>query len=76
MGIHISIYFSSISFSVMEQKILYQNNEACSLNSFHLFQKWLLPPNSFQGKVAFITGEALALEKGMTLICPAWVHSV
>ncbi|KAJ8784777.1 hypothetical protein J1605_007804 [Eschrichtius robustus] len=47
-------------------KILYQNNEDFQSNFFPPFQKVMLPPNSFQGKVAFITGGGTGLGKGMT----------
>uniref|UniRef100_A0A8C2RGN5 2,4-dienoyl-CoA reductase [(3E)-enoyl-CoA-producing], mitochondrial n=1 Tax=Capra hircus TaxID=9925 RepID=A0A8C2RGN5_CAPHI len=47
-------------------KILYQNNEALQAKFFPPFPKVMLPPNSFQGKVAFITGGGTGLGKGMT----------
>lgn len=47
-------------------KILYQNNEGFQSKFFPPFQKVMLPPNSFQGKVAFITGGGTGLGKGMT----------
>ncbi|KAB0390322.1 hypothetical protein E2I00_014808, partial [Balaenoptera physalus] len=47
-------------------KILYQNNEDFQSKFFPPFQKVMLPPNSFQGKVAFITGGGTGLGKGMT----------
>uniref|UniRef100_A0AC11B0U7 2,4-dienoyl-CoA reductase 1 n=1 Tax=Ovis aries TaxID=9940 RepID=A0AC11B0U7_SHEEP len=47
-------------------KILYQNNEALQSKFFPPFPKVMLPPNSFQGKVAFITGGGTGLGKGMT----------
>ncbi|XP_059972345.1 2,4-dienoyl-CoA reductase [(3E)-enoyl-CoA-producing], mitochondrial isoform X2 [Mesoplodon densirostris] len=47
-------------------KILYQNNEDFQSKFFPPLQKVMLPPNSFQGKVAFITGGGTGLGKGMT----------
>uniref|UniRef100_A0A8D2AIG5 2,4-dienoyl-CoA reductase [(3E)-enoyl-CoA-producing], mitochondrial n=1 Tax=Sciurus vulgaris TaxID=55149 RepID=A0A8D2AIG5_SCIVU len=47
-------------------KILYQNMEASRSKFFPPLQKVMLPPNSFQGKVAFITGGGTGLGKAMT----------
>uniref|UniRef100_A0A5F9D9M9 2,4-dienoyl-CoA reductase [(3E)-enoyl-CoA-producing], mitochondrial n=2 Tax=Oryctolagus cuniculus TaxID=9986 RepID=A0A5F9D9M9_RABIT len=47
-------------------KILYQNIEASQAKFFPPVQKVMLPPNSFQGKVAFITGGGTGLGKAMT----------
>ena len=47
-------------------KTLYQNNEAVQSKFFPPFPKVMLPPNSFQGKVALITGGGTGLGKGMT----------
>ncbi|XP_049710465.1 2,4-dienoyl-CoA reductase [(3E)-enoyl-CoA-producing], mitochondrial [Elephas maximus indicus] len=49
-------------------KILYQNTEASRSEFFPPLQKAMLPPNSFQGKVAFITGGGTGLGKGMTTV--------
>jgi len=49
-------------------KILYQNNEALQSKFFLPLQKAMLPPNSFQGKVAFLTGGGTGLGKGMTAL--------
>ncbi|XP_004767037.1 2,4-dienoyl-CoA reductase [(3E)-enoyl-CoA-producing], mitochondrial isoform X1 [Mustela putorius furo] len=49
-------------------KILYQNNEAFQSKFFKPIQKAMLPPNSFQGKVAFLTGGGTGLGKGMTTL--------
>uniref|UniRef100_A0A2K6FNV2 2,4-dienoyl-CoA reductase 1 n=1 Tax=Propithecus coquereli TaxID=379532 RepID=A0A2K6FNV2_PROCO len=49
-------------------KILYQNTEAVQSKFFPPLQKAMLPPNSFQGKVAFITGGGTGLGKGMTTL--------
>ncbi|XP_004474795.2 2,4-dienoyl-CoA reductase [(3E)-enoyl-CoA-producing], mitochondrial [Dasypus novemcinctus] len=49
-------------------KILYQNSEAIVSKFFSPLQKVMLPPNSFQGKVAFITGGGTGLGKGMTTV--------
>ncbi|XP_077023282.1 2,4-dienoyl-CoA reductase [(3E)-enoyl-CoA-producing], mitochondrial [Tamandua tetradactyla] len=49
-------------------KILYQNTEALPSKFFPPIQKVMLPPNSFQGKVAFITGGGTGLGKGMTTV--------
>nr|XP_055142696.1 2,4-dienoyl-CoA reductase [(3E)-enoyl-CoA-producing], mitochondrial isoform X4 [Symphalangus syndactylus] len=49
-------------------KILYQNTEALQSKFFSPLQKAMLPPNSFQGKVAFITGGGTGLGKGMTTL--------
>nr|XP_045254411.1 2,4-dienoyl-CoA reductase [(3E)-enoyl-CoA-producing], mitochondrial isoform X1 [Macaca fascicularis] len=49
-------------------KILYQNTEALQSKFFPPLQKAMLPPNSFQGKVAFITGGGTGLGKGMTAL--------
>ncbi|XP_015341434.1 2,4-dienoyl-CoA reductase [(3E)-enoyl-CoA-producing], mitochondrial [Marmota marmota marmota] len=47
-------------------KILYQSMEASQSKFFPPLQKVMLPPNSFQGKVAFITGGGTGLGKAMT----------
>lgn len=47
-------------------KILYQSTEAFPSKSFPPFQKVMLPPNTFQGKVAFITGGGTGIGKRMT----------
>ncbi|XP_027417396.1 2,4-dienoyl-CoA reductase, mitochondrial [Bos indicus x Bos taurus] len=47
-------------------KTLYQNSEALQSKFFPPFPKVMLPANSFQGKVAFITGGGTGLGKGMT----------
>uniref|UniRef100_F7E5Y9 2,4-dienoyl-CoA reductase [(3E)-enoyl-CoA-producing], mitochondrial n=1 Tax=Ornithorhynchus anatinus TaxID=9258 RepID=F7E5Y9_ORNAN len=44
----------------------YQSSEASQAKFFSPLQKIMLPPNSFQGKVAFITGGGTGLGKGMT----------
>ncbi|XP_037658619.1 2,4-dienoyl-CoA reductase, mitochondrial [Choloepus didactylus] len=49
-------------------KVLYQNTEALPSKFFPPLQKAMLPPNSFQGKVAFITGGGTGLGKGMTTV--------
>ncbi|XP_004370843.2 2,4-dienoyl-CoA reductase [(3E)-enoyl-CoA-producing], mitochondrial isoform X1 [Trichechus manatus latirostris] len=49
-------------------KILYQNIEASSSKFFPPIRKAMLPPDSFQGKVAFITGGGTGLGKGMTTV--------
>ncbi|XP_004597277.3 2,4-dienoyl-CoA reductase [(3E)-enoyl-CoA-producing], mitochondrial [Ochotona princeps] len=47
-------------------KILCQSTEAAQAKFFPPVQKVMLPPNSFQGKVAFITGGGTGLGKAMT----------
>nr|XP_008508777.1 PREDICTED: 2,4-dienoyl-CoA reductase, mitochondrial-like [Equus przewalskii] len=47
---------------------IYQNIEAFQSKFFPPLQKAMLPPNSFQGKVAFITGGGTGLGKGMTTL--------
>uniref|UniRef100_A0A8D1M6N9 2,4-dienoyl-CoA reductase 1 n=2 Tax=Sus scrofa TaxID=9823 RepID=A0A8D1M6N9_PIG len=47
-------------------KILYQSTEAFPSKSFPPFQKVMLPPNTFQGKLAFITGGGTGIGKRMT----------
>ncbi|XP_042529118.1 2,4-dienoyl-CoA reductase [(3E)-enoyl-CoA-producing], mitochondrial [Dipodomys spectabilis] len=47
-------------------KILYQTTNAPQSKFFPPLQKPMLPPNSFQGKVAFITGGGTGLGKAMT----------
>ncbi|KAK2491049.1 hypothetical protein MC885_008939 [Smutsia gigantea] len=47
---------------------MYQNLEAFQAKFFPPLQKAMLPPNSFQGKVAFITGGGTGLGKGMTAL--------
>ncbi|XP_045310262.1 2,4-dienoyl-CoA reductase [(3E)-enoyl-CoA-producing], mitochondrial [Leopardus geoffroyi] len=49
-------------------KILYQNLEAFQSKFFPPLRKPILPPDSFQGKVAFITGGGTGLGKGMTAL--------
>ncbi|XP_006859320.1 PREDICTED: 2,4-dienoyl-CoA reductase, mitochondrial [Chrysochloris asiatica] len=49
-------------------KILYQDIEAARSKFFPPLQKMMLPPNSFQGKVAFITGGGTGLGKGMATV--------
>lgn len=49
-------------------QIFYQSTEASQSKFFPPLQKVMLPPNSFQGKVAFITGGGTGLGKGMTTI--------
>uniref|UniRef100_A0A8C8YJC0 2,4-dienoyl-CoA reductase 1 n=1 Tax=Prolemur simus TaxID=1328070 RepID=A0A8C8YJC0_PROSS len=49
-------------------KILYQNIEAVQSKFFPPLRKAMLPPNSFQGKVAFITGGGTGLGKGITTL--------
>uniref|UniRef100_A0A7J7THW8 2,4-dienoyl-CoA reductase [(3E)-enoyl-CoA-producing], mitochondrial n=1 Tax=Myotis myotis TaxID=51298 RepID=A0A7J7THW8_MYOMY len=49
-------------------KILYQSSDAFQSKFFPPLQKAMLPPNSFQGKVAFITGGGTGLGRGMTTI--------
>ncbi|XP_014643529.1 PREDICTED: 2,4-dienoyl-CoA reductase, mitochondrial isoform X1 [Ceratotherium simum simum] len=49
-------------------KILYQNIEAFQSKFFPPLQNAMLPPNSFQGKVVFITGGGTGLGKGMTTL--------
>ncbi|XP_038601704.1 2,4-dienoyl-CoA reductase, mitochondrial isoform X2 [Tachyglossus aculeatus] len=46
---------------------LYQSSEASQAKFFSPLQKVMLPPNSFQGKVAFVTGGGTGLGKGMTM---------
>ncbi|XP_055968563.1 2,4-dienoyl-CoA reductase [(3E)-enoyl-CoA-producing], mitochondrial [Sorex fumeus] len=48
--------------------ILYQSTEASQSKFFPPLQKAMLPPNSFQGKVAFITGGGTGLGRGMTTV--------
>ncbi|XP_020011704.1 2,4-dienoyl-CoA reductase [(3E)-enoyl-CoA-producing], mitochondrial isoform X2 [Castor canadensis] len=47
-------------------KTLYQNINAPQSKFFPPLQKLMLPPNTFQGKVAFITGGGTGLGKAMT----------
>ncbi|XP_006103606.1 2,4-dienoyl-CoA reductase, mitochondrial isoform X2 [Myotis lucifugus] len=49
-------------------KILYQSSDAFQSKFFPPLQKAMLPPNSFQGKVAFITGGGTGLGRGMTTL--------
>ncbi|XP_054983346.1 2,4-dienoyl-CoA reductase [(3E)-enoyl-CoA-producing], mitochondrial [Sorex araneus] len=49
-------------------QILYQSSEASQSKFFPPLQKVMLPPNSFQGKVAFITGGGTGLGRGMTTV--------
>ncbi|XP_019507201.1 PREDICTED: 2,4-dienoyl-CoA reductase, mitochondrial [Hipposideros armiger] len=49
-------------------KILYQDYDAFQSKFFPPLKKAMLPPNSFQGKVAFITGGGTGLGKGMTTL--------
>ncbi|NXL93985.1 DECR protein, partial [Alectura lathami] len=46
--------------------VLLQDSNAPQAAFFSPLQKVMLPPNSFQGKVAFITGGGTGLGKGMT----------
>ncbi|KAK1332173.1 hypothetical protein QTO34_007859 [Cnephaeus nilssonii] len=48
--------------------ILYQSSDAFQSKFFPPLQKAMLPPNSFQGKVAFITGGGTGLGRGMTTL--------
>uniref|UniRef100_UPI001E1B2796 2,4-dienoyl-CoA reductase [(3E)-enoyl-CoA-producing], mitochondrial n=1 Tax=Jaculus jaculus TaxID=51337 RepID=UPI001E1B2796 len=47
-------------------RILYQNMEAPQSKFFQPLKKPMLPPNTFKGKVAFITGGGTGLGKAMT----------
>ncbi|XP_005381820.1 PREDICTED: 2,4-dienoyl-CoA reductase, mitochondrial [Chinchilla lanigera] len=47
-------------------KTLYQNIEAPQSKFFRPLQKAMLPPDTFKGKVAFITGGGTGLGKAMT----------
>lgn len=49
-------------------QILYQSTEASQSKFFPPLQKAMLLPNSFQGKVAFITGGGTGLGRGMTAL--------
>ncbi|XP_020835377.1 2,4-dienoyl-CoA reductase [(3E)-enoyl-CoA-producing], mitochondrial [Phascolarctos cinereus] len=49
-------------------KGLYKSIEAERAKFFQPLKKVMLPPNSFQGKVAFITGGGTGLGKGMTTV--------
>ncbi|XP_027702896.1 2,4-dienoyl-CoA reductase, mitochondrial [Vombatus ursinus] len=49
-------------------KGLYKSNEVEQAKFFEPLKKVMLPPNSFQGKVAFITGGGTGLGKGMTTV--------
>ncbi|XP_054451335.1 2,4-dienoyl-CoA reductase [(3E)-enoyl-CoA-producing], mitochondrial [Pteronotus mesoamericanus] len=56
---------------------IYQNSNAFQSKFFPAFQKVMLPPNSFQGKVAFITGGGTGLGRGMTsLLSSLGAHCV
>ncbi|XP_035886999.1 2,4-dienoyl-CoA reductase, mitochondrial isoform X2 [Phyllostomus discolor] len=58
-------------------KILYQNSNTFQSKFFPSVQKVMLPPNSFQGKVAFITGGGTGLGRGMTsLLSSLGAHCV
>ncbi|NXK90254.1 DECR protein, partial [Formicarius rufipectus] len=46
--------------------VLHQDSSAPQAAFFTPLQKVMLPPNTFQGKVAFITGGGTGLGKGMT----------
>ncbi|NXR97609.1 DECR protein, partial [Oxylabes madagascariensis] len=46
--------------------VLHQDSSAPQAAFFSPLQKVMLPPNTFQGKVAFITGGGTGLGKGMT----------
>ncbi|KAM4790948.1 2,4-dienoyl-CoA reductase [(3E)-enoyl-CoA-producing], mitochondrial isoform 3-T3 [Cyanocitta cristata] len=46
--------------------VLHQDNSAPQAAFFSPLQKVMLPPNTFQGKVAFITGGGTGIGKGMT----------
>jgi len=46
--------------------VLHQDSSAPQAAFFAPLQKVMLPPNSFQGKVAFITGGGTGIGKGMT----------
>ncbi|CAK6438678.1 unnamed protein product [Pipistrellus nathusii] len=48
--------------------ILYQSSDAFQSKFFPPLQKAMLPPDSFQGKVAFITGGGTGLGRGMTTL--------
>lgn len=47
---------------------MYQDYDAFQSKFFPPLKKAMLPPNSFQGKVAFITGGGTGLGKGMTTL--------
>ncbi|XP_043831324.1 2,4-dienoyl-CoA reductase [(3E)-enoyl-CoA-producing], mitochondrial [Dromiciops gliroides] len=49
-------------------KGLYKSNAAERSKFFEPLTRVMLPPNSFQGKVAFITGGGTGLGKGMTTV--------
>ncbi|XP_016041152.2 2,4-dienoyl-CoA reductase [(3E)-enoyl-CoA-producing], mitochondrial [Erinaceus europaeus] len=49
-------------------QILHKSMEAFQSKFFPPLQKAMLPPNCFQGKVAFITGGGTGLGKGMTTL--------
>ncbi|NXT59815.1 DECR protein, partial [Chaetops frenatus] len=46
--------------------VLHQDSSAPQAAFFSPLQKVMLPPNTFQGKVAFVTGGGTGLGKGMT----------
>lgn len=66
MQISINFFFPFQFFSCGMK--LYQNFEAFQAEFFPPLLKAMLPPNSFQGKVAFITGGGTGLGKGMTAL--------
>ncbi|XP_072459711.1 2,4-dienoyl-CoA reductase [(3E)-enoyl-CoA-producing], mitochondrial isoform X1 [Notamacropus eugenii] len=49
-------------------KELYKSTDAERAKFFQPLKKVMLPPNSFQGKVAFITGGGTGIGKGMTSV--------
>ncbi|XP_007946930.2 2,4-dienoyl-CoA reductase [(3E)-enoyl-CoA-producing], mitochondrial [Orycteropus afer afer] len=57
-----------LKFFTYGTKILCQNTKASQSKFFPPLQKVMLPPNSFQGKVAFITGGGTGLGKGMATV--------
>lgn len=46
--------------------VLLQDSSAPQAAFFSPLQKVMLPPNTFQGKVAFVTGGGTGIGKGMT----------
>uniref|UniRef100_H0WKP2 2,4-dienoyl-CoA reductase [(3E)-enoyl-CoA-producing], mitochondrial n=1 Tax=Otolemur garnettii TaxID=30611 RepID=H0WKP2_OTOGA len=66
--VNIRCYLTFRNFFSYGTKTLYQNTEAVQSKFFPPLQKAMLLPNSFQGKVAFITGGGTGLGKGMTTL--------
>lgn len=60
------LLFSFFQFFSHGPNVLLQESKAPQAAFFSPLQKVMLPPNSFQGKVAFITGGGTGIGKGMT----------